>query len=247
VRTRRSPRLPDGLTFGGRVPASVGLVLVLTGAATLLAWMTQSFAIAALVPERILGGELWRLVSWAFVQRDPLTLLFGGFLVYSMGQQLALAWGEGRFLARFFLLAVAASVGATIAALFWAPANVPHLGLWPVANALLLSWALMHPGAQVQLMFVVPVTGKTLALLVVFGTFLYGLAGGGLPGIGAFVPHLAALGLAYAWSRGPLLPTRRWRLQLRDWRQEREYKRRTKHLKVVKKNGSSDEPPRWMN
>ncbi len=91
---------------------------------------------------------------------------------------------------------------------------------------------------------VLPVTGKTVALLVVFGTILYGLAGGGLVGIGAFVPHFAALAIAYGLSRG--ISTRRLRLRARDWWNERAFRRRAKHLKVVQKDGHGG-PPRWMN
>ena len=49
-----------------------------------------------------------------------------------------------------------------------------------------------------------------------------------------------------AMVRGPGLPTRRWKLQAREWKAEREFKRRSKHLKVVDKDGK-DDPPRWMN
>jgi len=97
----------------------------------------------------------------------------------------------------------------------------------------------------VSLMMVLPVTGRTLGLLVVFGTVLWGLAAGGIAGLGAFALHLFALAVAWVLSRGRL-PTRRWKMQLRDWWSEREFRRRAKHLKVIRKDGS-DEPPRWLN
>lgn len=247
MRPRRSPRLPGGLTFGGRVPSAVGLVVLLLVIGTLAGWITGLSGLAALDPGRLLQGQLWRLVSWPFVQPrgDVLGLLFGGMLIWWTGAQLAYAWGEGRFLFRFFALAVAGSVVATLAAVVWAPAAAPHLGVWPVANALLLSWALLYPEQQVNIWGVLPVTGRTLGLMVVVGTLLYGLASGGLPGLGLFVPHLAALALAWAFSQGRL-PTRRWKLQVRDWWAEREFRRKSRHLKVIRKDGK-DEPPRWMN
>jgi membrane associated rhomboid family serine protease len=244
---RRRDSLTEGFTFGGRVPGAVGLVIVLLGLGTLVGWITGLGPVAALVPDLILRGQLWRLVTWAFVQGrgDFLGLLFAGLVIWSMGSQLAYAWGERQFLARFLLIAVGASAGATLLALIWEPANQPHLGVWPVANALLLAWAMLYPTQQVSIWGVLPLTGKTLGLLVVFGTALYGLAAGGIPGLGSVAPHFAALATAWALSRGRL-PTRRWKLQLREWWSERQFRRRTKHLRVVKKNGH-DGPPRWMN
>jgi len=244
VRWRRGPRLPSGLTFGGRVPAAVGLLLALMVVGSVAGYVTRRADLFAFSPTAIVRGELWRLVAWPWVS-DPLTLLFAGLLLWSMGAQLTYAWGEGRFLVRSLVITVGASLGATLLALVWGAADAPHLGIWPLANALLLSWAMLHPDAQVSLMMVLPVTGRTLGLLVVFGTVLWGLAAGGIAGLGAFALHLFALAVAWVLSRGRL-PTRRWKMPLRDWWSEREFRRRAKHLKVIRKDGS-DEPPRWLN
>lgn len=246
MRSRRSPDLGSAFTFGGRIPSSLGLLLVLILVATVGSWVTRDNGWAVLVPGLVLGGQVWRLVSWAFVQSDPLTLLFGGFMLYSIGQQLAFTWSERRLLGTFLGLAAGATVVTVVAAIVWPPANRPHLGMWPVVNGFLLMWAMMYPDRQVSIWGVLPLTGKTLALLVVFGTVLYGLAGGGFPGLGGFVPHFAALALGWALSRGGRLPTRRWKLQAREWWAEREFRRRSKHLKVIRKDGK-DDPPRWMN
>lgn len=247
VRSRRStPDLGSAFTLGGRIPAGLGLLLVLVLVATVGSWVTRNQGWAALVPGLVLRGQVWRLISWAFVQSDPLTLLFGGFMLYSLGQQLAMVWSERRLLLTFVGLAAGATVVTVLVALVWPAANTPHLGMWPVVNGLVLAWAMLYPDRQVSIWGVLPLTGRSLALLVVFGTALYGLAGGGIDGLGAYVPHFAALALGWALVRGGGLPTRRWKLQAREWMAEREFRRRSKHLKVVKKDGK-DEPPRWMN
>ncbi len=247
ARPRRSALdLGGAFTFGGRVPPGLGLLLVLVLVATVGSWVTRDQGWAALVPALLIRGQLWRLVSWAFVQGDPLTLLFGGFMLYSLGQQLALVWSERRLVVTFLGLAAGASVITFLVALAWPAADVPHLGMWPVVNGLVLCWAMLYPDRQVNIWGVLPLTGKTLALLVVFGTVLYGLAGGGIVGLGAYVPHFSALALGFVLMRGGGLPTRRWKLQAREWMAEREFRKRSKHLKVVRKDGK-DEPPRWMN
>lgn len=246
---RRNSDLGNAFTFGGRVPPTVGLLIALLAGGTIMGWMTGMSDLAALYPPKLLQGEFWRLVSWAFVQppRDVLGLLFGGLVLWQTGTQLSYVWGEQRFFYRFFALALAATVVTTALGFVWAPANQPHLGIWPVAIALWYAWALMYPDAQLTFMFLLPMTGRTFGYLLLFGTALFGLANGGLRGLGSVVPHFAALGLATAFARGAGLPTRRWRLAFREWRQEREFKRKSRHLKVVKKNGSSGDPPSWMN
>jgi membrane associated rhomboid family serine protease len=241
---RRTSDLGSAFTLGGRIPSGLGMLLAAILVATVGSWVTRNSAWAVLVPGLLLEGQLWRLVSWAFVQSDPLTLLFGGFMLYSIGAQLAFAWSERRVLGTFLGLAVFASVVTLVVAITFPAARQPHLGMWPVVNALVVMWALRNPEQQVNIWGVLPVTGRVLALLMVFGTVLYGLAGGGVAGLFAFTPHFAALALAYALTRGRF-PTKRWTLQASDWMAEREFKRKSRHLKVVDKN--KDEPPKWVN
>lgn len=239
---RRRGDLQRFLTFGDRVPPSVGLVLSLMLAASVWGWLNRDMqGFAALAPVLILRGQLWRLVTWPFFQDDPFTLLFGGLMIYWLGQQLAYVWSERRFLLRFFGYAVFAGAATTLLSVVWEAASVPHIGIWPIANALIVSWAMLYPDRQVNIWGVLPVTGKTLALLVVGGTVLYAI--GGRLGIGAFTPHLFAIAFAWLLSRGAMRG--RW-LDAKQWWSDREQKRRSKHLKVVKKDGSDDRP-RWMN
>jgi membrane associated rhomboid family serine protease len=212
--------------------------------ASVWGWMQRDLqALAALIPGALLGGQLWRLVTWPFFQDDPFSLLFGGLMVFWLGRELAYVWSEKRFLLRFFGYAAFASMATTLLAIVWPPAAGGHIGVWPVANALIVSWAMMFPDRQVNIWGILPLTGKTLALLVIGGTVLYGLAGGGVRGIGAFAPHLFAILAAWLAARGKARTP--WR-DAKQWWAGREQKRRASHLKVVKKDGSDDRP-RWLN
>jgi membrane associated rhomboid family serine protease len=199
-------------------------------------------AFAAFAPGLILEGQLWRIVTWPFFQNDPFALIFGGLMIYWLGQQLAYVWSEKRFLMRFVGYAAFASVATTLLAIVWTPARSVHIGVWPVANALIVSWAMLYPDRQVNIWGILPITGRTAAILVVVGTLLYGLWGGA-GGIGAFAPHLFAILAAWLLSRGKVRAP--W-LDAKQWWAEREQKRRARHLRVVKKDGSDDRP-RWLN
>ena len=56
--------------------------------------------------------------------------------------------------------------------------------------------------------------------------------------------HFAALAIGWALSRGASLGG--FFRKARRNMEERDARRRAKHLKVVRRNGQ-DEPPRWMN
>lgn len=247
-RPRRSGDFRHSFTFGGRMPAVIGLVLTATLLATVGSWIQGNRGWAVLSPELVQAGEWWRLVSWPFVQLDPLTLAFGGLMIWQFGSQLAYDWGEGRFLWTFAILTAGAglltfAVGLLVPGL----ASLRHVGMWPVVNGLWLMWCMRYPDQQVSFWGVLPMTGRTMALLIVGGTALFGLYLGGVGGIFQMVPHFAALLLGWSLSRSRMaLPLRRWKLAWRDFRLERQAKRRARHLKVVRKNGH-DEPPRWMN
>jgi len=243
MRRRRARfQLPDFFTFGGRVPASVGVLLLATALLSVVAWQNRALAaMLALSPADILAGEVWRLVTWPFVQGDPFGLIFVALMFWWLAPQLLFGWGEGRFLLRLLWITLGAALVTTLAGLFWARALTPHLGAWPVMNALLVAWAMRHPDAQVNIWGVLPVTARTLALGVFGGTVLYAL----FAGVGPFLPHFTAMGIAYALTRG-LGAGRLFGRAQESWR-ARAQKRRAAHLKVVKRSGSGDEPPRWMN
>lgn len=239
---RRNRDLAALLTFGGHVPASVGLLLVLMLVASVWGWMSpRILGAVALMPIAILRGEVWRLVTWPFFQDDPFTLLFAGLILWQLGQQLSYVWSERKLVVRFLEYAVGAAGGATLLALVWDQATaIQHVGVWPVAIAFVVAWAMLFPDRQVNIWGVLPLTGRTLAMLVVFATLLYAIA----RGFAAFTPHLIAIAIAWVQARG--LGGGRLRSQARRWWAERGLRRRTKHLKVVRKNGSGD-GSRWMN
>jgi membrane associated rhomboid family serine protease len=242
---RRRNDLASFFTFGGRVPATVGFVLALMLLGTVWARFDSSVAVgAALMPIAVERGEVWRLVTWVIVQPDAWVLLFGGFMLWWIGQQLSFAWSERRFALRFLATTLFAGVVTSLLGILWSGGStVAHLGMWPVVNALLVSWALLHPEAQLNVWGVLPVSGRNVALIVTGGTVLFAFFS---PRAAEFAPHVAALGLAWAQARGVSAGGgRTWR-QAKRWWADREAKRRSRHLKVVRKNGS-DGRSDWMN
>jgi membrane associated rhomboid family serine protease len=214
---------------------------------TIVAWVGGG-GWAPLRSGTLVEGEWWRLVTYPLVQGDPLGLLFGGLMIWFFGPALTYDWGERGFLWRQLVVTVGAGLvtlllGALLGVSF------RYVGIWALVDGLIFSWALRYPHQQVMIYFVVPVTGRVLGLITLAVNALYllfALSGRGLVGLVEFTPPLAALGVAWVLERGPLrLPLRRWRIGLRDWRLERQHRRRSKHLQVVGKDGARGK--QWLN
>ena len=241
MRSNRS--LADLFTFGGRIPVTVGALIVAIVGASLIGALGRGYGFlygAALIPELVWRGQLWRLVTWVFFETDPLSLLFGALTLYWFGRDLCHAWGARRFLTTFFGIAVAAAAVTSLVARFaWPPlmTGMPWTGSWPVITALIVAWAMIFPERQILFMMALPMSGRALLWVTLGGTLLYAVFGG----IGAYVPHIAAQLLMLVYVRGWSLRGFWQSIRIKGY--ERRARRRASHLKVVRKQ----DPPRWMN
>lgn len=235
----RLRRLSQALTFGGRVPPAAGGLL----SAVLLASVTGALArpvrdATFFSPALVWHGEAWRLLTYPFFESDALALLFGGLMLWMFGRDLALAWGQRRFLVAFLGLGAGAAAATSLLALAW-----PRLeggawaGPWPVIDALVVAWAMCFPDRQLLFMFALPVSGRALLWLTVGGTVLFAVFYGVVP----YVPHLLAEGLVALWLRGPRLRLPR----LPRWRR---WRRRRGPFEVIHADRDPDSGrPRWLN
>lgn len=113
-----------------------------------------------LIPERVLMGEWWRLITFLFVppMSSPLFVFFAWYLFYLMGSALEGHWGAFRY--NLFLLI---GYGVTVAVSFLHP-------LYPATNifvggSVFLAFAFLYPDFVLHIFFVLPVKIKWLALL----------------------------------------------------------------------------------
>lgn len=131
-----------------------------------------------LAPSRIWRGELWRLVTWVFIERGPVSLVITCACIYKFGGELAPRWGDRR-LRRFAVEVLgAAGVGATLLALLSSDAwHLDRLGGWAVCDALVIAWARQYPRSILVLYGLVELHGRrlvtvTLAITGVFAIYL---------------------------------------------------------------------------
>jgi len=236
------------LTFGGRVPPAVGGLLVALVLLSVLDPLSHRAVSASLglSAAEVLSGEVWRLATWSLIAQDPIGLVFAALWIWQTGSQLAWNWGSRRFAAVWFGITAASGLAQVLAALVLPGAGQLQATPWPLLVALLLMWALAHPGARISWFGVLPMTTEALRWVLLGGTALFAVFAP--PAARAtFVTNFAALGIAWVVA-GPGLPFRHWWYRMRAELHVQSARRRAKasNLKVVRKNGEG-QPPRWMN
>ncbi|MBX3210208.1 MAG: rhomboid family intramembrane serine protease [Labilithrix sp.] len=194
-------RLPERLSFGGRVPWGVGLVIVLTLALSLtIAFGDRHagslFELTALAPAAVWGGQVWRLVTWAFIEPGPLELVFACIFLYWFGGELGREWGSRRFLAVFGGIVLAAAlVTCLVARVDGDVLAHRYMGGWATGAALVVAWGLWFPDRVIRIWFVIPVRGYILAWFTVGLTVVFAI----YSGWERVLPVLAAEGAMLAW------------------------------------------------
>jgi membrane associated rhomboid family serine protease len=240
----------DSFTFGGRLPWAVGLALSLTiGLSLLVAFSSRHtapfFELLSLTPGEVWRGQVWRLVTWPFIEPSVLSLIFACLFLYWFGRDLADEWGSPRFLAVFGGVALGAAVGTCLVAQMDKPVlDEQYLGSWAVTAAMVVAWGLWFPDRVVRLYFVLPIRGYWLAWLTVAITVVLAI----YSGWERYLPELFAEGSTLAWMFRRSIVAR-WARARRAAGERREAERRAAarkraksvdYLRVVE---ADDDPP----
>lgn len=163
--------------------------LLITLGASLLSMLTAGWLAywTELAPDRVLRGQVWRLVTWAFVETAPMSLIFTCVSIFKFGGELAVRWGDRR-LRRFMIeIIVGAAVITTVLALVF-PIHMSRSAGWAIGDALCIAWARQYPTAIVRVYGMLELSGKRLIGLTVGVTALFAIAYGPL----VMAPELVA-------------------------------------------------------
>lgn len=108
-----------------------------------------------LIPEYVLKGEVWRLITYIFIPEEthPIFIIFALYFIYMIGTSLENEWGSFRFNV-YYLLGM---IGTTIAAFITGEATSVYINL-----SLFLAFAYLYPNFEVLLFFIIPIKIKYL-------------------------------------------------------------------------------------
>jgi membrane associated rhomboid family serine protease len=132
----------------------------------------DAFSRIYLDPGKVLDGEVWRLVTFAFVPPDTVLIwaIFGWLLFYFFGTTLENHWGTVRYNA-FLLMGILANIAAAFVA--WSAGALTTANNAFLYGTVFLAFARLFPDYIINVMFILPVRIKWLALLAWIG---YGYA-----------------------------------------------------------------------
>ena len=214
-------------------PVTKWLCIAIVGV-TLVATITQrsygvgvSDLVFAVGP--VLDLQLWRLVTFPFVELQFFGLVLDLLVLYFFGRFFEAQWGSRHYLRFFFV----SSVGAAVLAIplsflvdLVAPFNEIGMAAGPGAaiDAMLVALAVTVPNSNVMFGFILPIRAKTLVLLVLGFQVIAGV----MNGAAALSVTLGGMLMGYLLTTGMWRPERLG-ARLRSWLQ----RRRRRGLRVV--------------
>lgn len=121
----------------------------------------------ALVPQKVLSGEVYRLLSFLVIppKTAPIWAFFFWYLFYLMGTALEGYWGTFKY-NLFWLIGYVATVGTG----FITPDSSVSNGF--LEGTVFLAFAYLNPDFELRVMFILPVRIKWFALLAWVGIVL---------------------------------------------------------------------------
>jgi membrane associated rhomboid family serine protease len=178
--------------------------LLVTLGASIIAAVDRGFLSfwAALIPAKILRGELWRLVSWVFVEQGPTSLILTLVAIYKFGSELADRWGDRRLLRFMLEIVITASAAMCLIAAIAGRTYVARCGGWAATDALVIAWARQFPDRGLRLYGLLTLRGRDLVMVTVGTAIVFAIYFGPLVMAPELVACLAAAGYPRSRLRG---------------------------------------------
>ena len=116
-----------------------------------------------LIPELVLKGEVWRIITFMIIPpaSNPIFAFFALYIFYFMGTTLEGLWGYPRYNLYIFIAYI-----ATIVATFVGPVFIA--GNIYIASSVFLAFAFLYPNYEFLIFFILPVKVKYIAWLTWF-------------------------------------------------------------------------------
>lgn len=223
-----------GLPGVESMSARLAIALVVGSVVTLAAHTD----LLVLVPHQVIGSlRVWQPFTYGFVEMSPFGILFGAFMLYSMGGALESMWGSRRLLTVLWGGTVLAGLLTTALVGLVLRAPALYVGGQTMVTLAWVIYGLMIGRGQANF-WGIPVTGNVLALIGVGFVIINALTAGWL----SQVPDFLAIGLAYAYVHGGS-PRALW-LRVQHWRLQRQLRGRSRHLRVMPDERPND---RFLN
>lgn len=138
--------------------------------------------------EGVLGGHIYRLVTYPFISHSLLEVILNSLMLWLMASEFEVNWGRARYLK--FLTATVIGGGILfliINFLFFNGSQVfsyPLVGLSGIVSSMCLAYAVIYPDRLFSFLMIIPVKAKYFCMLLVVISLFQGLSGP--TGVGAW-------------------------------------------------------------
>jgi membrane associated rhomboid family serine protease len=149
----------------------------------------------AMIPDAVLSGWVWQLVSYMFVHNDTSHILVNMLGLFIFGTQVERRLGSKEFLLFYLLTGTLAGFFSFLVYLATGAGMVVLLGASGAIFGVMLAFAVLDPQATIYIYGILPVRAPVMVLgytAIEIGSQLFSLGGGV-----AHFTHLA--GFAFAW------------------------------------------------
>jgi membrane associated rhomboid family serine protease len=104
----------------------------------------------------VLQGQVWRLLTYAFLHDGPWHIFFNMLFLWWFGHQLETLYGPREFLALYLIAAVVGGIAFFFQAQLLSPGAL-CLGASGAVTAVMLLYALNYPDRRIYLFFMIPI------------------------------------------------------------------------------------------
>jgi membrane associated rhomboid family serine protease len=169
-------------------------------------------AVFALVPDFVVHGWIWQLVTYSFLHDGFFHFLFNALTLWMFGSQFEMDWGGNKFL-EFFMFCVVGAALTTIAVSYTGIGHVSPtiktVGASGGIFGVLAAYGILYGDREIML-FPIPISikAKYFVIGLVFIALLGAIQSAG-PGLGSNVAYFAHLGgLLFGFVYVKFLPRR---------------------------------------
>jgi len=206
-----NPGIFGGLPPTGVVTKRLCITLVAVSLIGSLSQRKLGFGVDDLLftVESALDLELWRLLTYPFVERQPFGLVVSTLVLWLFGRIFEASWGSRDFL-RFIVWSWVGAAAIAIPLSFIVSLVMPFNdhgfaeGPGPGFDALIMSMAVTVPNSTVLFGFVLPVRARTLMYLLLGFQLIVGIQ----TGAAGLSTTLGGIAMGYLLTTGNWRPTR---------------------------------------
>jgi len=193
-------------------------------------WGVPLEVIFGLSPGKFFGGHIYQIVTYPFMGRGLMEVLFNGLLLWFIGSDLENIWGRTRYIKFFFVCILGAGlIYMGIGLLFLTKSPLyffPLMGMAGFINFLMLAYAILYPDRLFTFMFLFPIKAKYFCMLIIGIELFMGFFS---PAGASSFAHLGAMGTGYIYMLFLSSP----RLK-RYFKRVPKKKKKSSHLYLVK-------------